>query len=167
MSQLILQMSVACFLIDNKQLMSTMFLLACNPSKPLGMESRAIANAQINASHGDSSAASARLGTINDGGWIAPTGTGDWIQIDLLSVKNITAVATQGHLIFYTSTYSLSYSSDGANFTPYEGDKEFSADQVGTVRNELIPPIKAKLIRLIIKGFKDLPLLKMELYGCD
>jgi len=151
--------------------------LACNQSKPLGMESGAIKDSQINASsyyyHGPPRYARLRS---NTSGWI-PHGfplKDEWIQVNLLSAKNITAVATQGNCFnpyLCIGKYSLSYSNDGARFTPYESNKVFTGNvfpfNSSTVRNELVPPIKAQFIRLIVKEYYIIPALRMELYGCD
>ncbi|KAK3736747.1 hypothetical protein QZH41_006495 [Actinostola sp. cb2023] len=120
-----------------------------------------------------------RLNKKNDakaiGGWAAGKPMiGEHIQVDLGSVKVIAKVTTQGRYdccVQYVTKYSLSYSNDGDNWSDYEGDcvKVFpgNADQQSIVTNKLEVPIKARYIRLIVKGYSGWATIRMELYGCS
>ncbi|KAK3723796.1 hypothetical protein QZH41_019473, partial [Actinostola sp. cb2023] len=151
---------------------------------PLGMEDGTIKDSVISASSYASNnpvhkPENGRLNKKKDakgiGGWAAGSkGKGEHIQIDLGSVKVVTKVATQGrqdHFEQYVTKYSLSYSNDGENWSDYEGDcvKVFpgNADQQSIVTNKLEVPIKARYIRLIVKGYVNHATMRMELYGCS
>ncbi|KAK3738808.1 hypothetical protein QZH41_012570, partial [Actinostola sp. cb2023] len=155
---------------------------------PLGMEDETIKDSQISASSYALSSRSTlhapkhgRLNKKKDakgiGGWAAGSpGKGEHIQIDLGNVKVITKVATQGRQDYgvqYVTKYSLSYSTDGDNWSDYEGDcvkvRIFpgNADQQSIVTNKLEVPIKARYIRLIVKGYSGWATIRMELYGCS
>ena len=73
---------------------------------------------------------SSRLKTANkrfsgsfNGGWVSQYGGADqFLQIDLSNVTKVTRIATQGRYDagWWTKTYTLSYSNDGAAFTAYK-----------------------------------------------
>ena len=61
-------------------------------------------------------------GSFN-GGWVSQYGGADqFLQIDLGNVTKVTRIATQGRYDagWWTKTYTLSYSNDGAAFTAYK-----------------------------------------------
>ena len=97
---------------------------------PLGMESGAIANAQIRASSmldSNNSPGQARLHQKADGSmagaWSAYTdGLNQWIQVDLGSYTKVSRVATQGKSGFeqWVTKYKIQYSDDGENFWVYK-----------------------------------------------
>ena len=61
-------------------------------------------------------------GSFN-GGWVSQYGGADqFLQIDLDNVTKVTRIATQGRYDagWWTKTYTLSYSNDGAAFTAYK-----------------------------------------------
>ncbi|KXJ24097.1 Lactadherin [Exaiptasia diaphana] len=153
----------------------------------MGMENRKINDSQITASstyvrqdakpiHGPWYG---RLNRKADqqgiGGWAAGRKTdGEYIQVDLGVTNVITMVSTQGRsscsCFQWVTSYSLAYSDDGTSWKPYEGDctKIFpgNTDKNTVVTNKLEIPIKARYIRLIVKGFNGHPTMRMELYGC-
>lgn len=104
----------------------------------LGMESGAIKDSQISASssfdiyHGPHRA---RLHTMETsasgkGAWSSKIADANqWIQIDLVELKNVTHIATQGRNVVnqYVTMYKLEQSSDGANFTSYKKQGDSSA----------------------------------------
>lgn len=104
----------------------------------LGMESGAINDSQISASssydiyHGTSRA---RLHTMQSsafarGAWSSKIADAhQWIQVDLVELKNVTYIATQGRngVNQYVTMYKLEQSSDGVNFTSYKKQGDSSA----------------------------------------
>ncbi|XP_016057825.1 PREDICTED: coagulation factor V [Miniopterus natalensis] len=156
-------------------------------STPLGMESGKIENTQITASSfkkswwGDSwKPFLARLnaqGRVN--AWQAEANNNkQWLQIDLLKIKKITAIVTQGckslSSEMYVKSYSIHYSDQGVEWKPYRQkssmvDKIFEGNSniKGHVKNFFNPPIISRFIRIIPKTWNQSIALRMELYGCD
>ena len=69
----------------------------------------------------------ARLDNVKEGnisgGWIPLyNNLGQWIQIDLISITKITAVATQGlqELDYWVKEYSITYSVNGGPYISYK-----------------------------------------------
>ena len=69
----------------------------------------------------------ARLDNVKEGnisgGWIPLyNNLGQWIQIDLISITKITAVATQGlqELDYWVKEYTITYSVHGGPYIPYK-----------------------------------------------
>ncbi|XP_005398245.1 PREDICTED: coagulation factor V [Chinchilla lanigera] len=156
-------------------------------STPLGMESGKIENKQITASSfkkswwGDYWEPSlARLnaqGRVN--AWQAKANNNQqWLQIDLLKIKKITAIVTQGckslSSEMYVKSYTIYYSNQGTEWKPYR-QKSFMVDKVfegngnvkGHVKNFFNPPIISRFIRIIPKTWTQNIALRLELYGCD
>jgi len=138
------------------------------------MESKAITDGQITASSIYSTDYQPWLARLRGPlrGWCPKThNAGEWIQIDFSSAKTITAVATQGSasLSEHPKKFSIAYSQDGVSFTSYEGGKEFSANVDGTniVRNEFVPQIAARFIRLVLPVTTAWPTMRIEFYGCS
>ena len=145
----------------------------CN-EKPLGMESGAIPDSSITASSTylpSYPPHSARLNK-NRLGWAPKTNAaGEWIQVDLGKVKEVTAVATQGEnrvKSYWVKSYILQYSNDGKTFTSYQGGKVFNGNTNynTVVKNAIQPPIYARYIRLVPKTYHRHKIMRMELYGC-
>ncbi|XP_074164404.1 coagulation factor V isoform X2 [Sminthopsis crassicaudata] len=165
-------------------------LLGCQVqgcSTPLGMESGKIQNNQITASStrkswlgGYWSPFYARLnaqGRVN--AWQAKSNNNkQWLQIDLLKTKKITAITTQGAKSFsnemYVMTYAIFYSDHGTDWKPYK-DKSSMREKIfvgnvnpkGQVKNFFNPPIFSRFIRLIPKSWNQSITLRLELFGCD
>ncbi|KAM5237485.1 coagulation factor V [Ctenodactylus gundi] len=156
-------------------------------STPLGMESGRINNNQITASSfkkswwGDYWEPSlARLnaqGRVN--AWQAKANNNQqWLQIDLLRIKKITAIATQGckslSSEMYVRSYTIHYSDQGTEWKPYRQkssmvDKIFEGNNnfKGHVKNFFNPPIISRFIRIIPKTWNQSIVLRLELFGCD
>ncbi|XP_053900286.1 coagulation factor V-like [Malaclemys terrapin pileata] len=166
-----------------------MELLGCEVkgcSLPLGMENGEIKNAQIRASSCKKSwynswePSLARLnqqGRIN--AWQAKSNNNQqWLQIDLLKAKKITAIATQGCKSMSTEqfvkTYAILYSDEGTEWKPYMDDsasvgKVFGGNEnsSGHVKHFLNPPIFSRFIRIVPKTWNRSIALRVELFGCD
>ncbi|XP_046536385.1 coagulation factor V [Equus quagga] len=156
-------------------------------STPLGMESGKIGNKQITASSFKKSwwgdywePFYARLnaqGRVN--AWQAKANNNQqWLQIDLLKIKKITAIVTQGckslSSEMYVKSYTIHYSDQGEEWKPYRQkasmvDKIFEGNTniKGHVKNFFNPPIISRFIRIIPKTWNQSIALRLELFGCD
>nr|XP_008523772.1 PREDICTED: coagulation factor V [Equus przewalskii] len=156
-------------------------------STPLGMESGKIGNKQITASSFKKSwwgdywePFYARLnaqGRVN--AWQAKANNNQqWLQIDLLKIKKITAIVTQGckslSSEMYVKSYAIHYSDQGEEWKPYRQkasmvDKIFEGNTniKGHVKNFFNPPIISRFIRIIPKTWNQSIALRLELFGCD
>ncbi|XP_053462287.1 coagulation factor V isoform X1 [Nycticebus coucang] len=156
-------------------------------STPLGMESGKIENKQITASSFKKSwwgdywePYRARLnaqGRVN--AWQAKANNNkQWLQIDLLKIKKITAIATQGckslSSEMYVKSYTIYYSDQGVVWKPYRQrssmvDKLFEGNinTKGHMKNVFNPPIISRFIRIIPKTWNQSIALRLELFGCD
>ncbi|XP_034866759.1 coagulation factor V [Mirounga leonina] len=156
-------------------------------STPLGMESGKIENKQITASSFKKSwwgdywePFLARLnaqGRVN--AWQAKANNNkQWLQIDLLKIKKITAIVTQGckslSSEIYVKSYTIHYSDQGMEWKPYRQkssmvDKIFKGNNniKGHVKNFFNPPIISRFIRIIPKTWNQSIALRLELFGCD
>uniref|UniRef100_A0A8U8B4R9 Uncharacterized protein n=1 Tax=Geospiza parvula TaxID=87175 RepID=A0A8U8B4R9_GEOPR len=166
-----------------------MELLGCEVdgcSLPLGMESGEIKNTQITASSTKTSwfnTWDASLARLNQNGkmnaWRAKFNNNQqWLQIDLLTVKKITAIATQGVTSMsaenFVKTYILLYSNEGFEWKSYtEGSSSMPKVFLGNansnehVKNFFNPPILSRFIRIVPKTWYRGIALRVELYGCD
>ncbi|XP_006887516.1 PREDICTED: coagulation factor V [Elephantulus edwardii] len=156
-------------------------------STPLGMESRKIENKQITASSFKKSwwgdywePSCARLnnqGRVNAWQPMANNNR-QWLQIDLLKVKKITGIITQGckslNSEMYVQSYTIHYSNQGVEWKPYRQkfsmvDKIFRGNNniKGHVKNFFNPPIISRFIRIIPKTWNQSIALRVELFGCD
>ncbi|XP_012658052.1 coagulation factor V [Otolemur garnettii] len=156
-------------------------------STPLGMESGKIENKQITASSFKKSwwgdywePYRARLnaqGRVN--AWQAKANNNkQWLQIDLLKIKKITAITTQGCTSLssemYVKSYTIYYSDQGVEWKPYRQrssmvDKLFegNVNTKGHMKNIFNPPIISRFIRIIPKTWNQSIALRLELFGCD
>ncbi|XP_074890423.1 coagulation factor V isoform X3 [Buteo buteo] len=166
-----------------------MELLGCELdgcSLPLGMENGEIKNTQITASSVKTSwfntwdPSLARLnqkGKIN--AWRAKLNNNQqWLQIDLLTIKKITAIATQGVKSVsaenFMKTYVILYSDQGLEWKSYT-DGSSSVAKVflgnensnGHVKHFFNPPILSRFIRIVPRTWYHGIALRAELYGCD
>jgi len=156
------------------------FVLKNIEYKALGMESGEINNSQITAS--------SYYGTFyypwnarlhmksvpeeNGGAW-ASAGSyyaPHWVQIDLGSVKKVTAIATQGHPDKgqWIKTFQISSGSDPNSLTLYDNGKIFTGntDSNTVVKNIFDPPIEARYIRVLMMSWQWWPAIRIELYEC-
>ncbi|KAM7336184.1 hypothetical protein ACRRTK_004677 [Alexandromys fortis] len=156
-------------------------------STPLGLEDGRIENKQITASSFKKSwwgdywePSRARLnaqGRVN--AWQAKANNNkQWLQIDLLKIKKITAIVTQGckslSSEMYVKSYSIQYSDQGMEWKPYRQkssmvDKIFegNSNTKGQMKNFFNPPIISRFIRIIPKSWNQSIALRLELFGCD
>ncbi|XP_036199955.1 coagulation factor V [Myotis myotis] len=156
-------------------------------STPLGLESGKIEDTQITASSFKKSwwgdywePSRARLnaqGRVN--AWQAKANNNkQWLQIDLLKIKKITAIVTQGckslSSEMYVKSFAVHYSDQGVEWKPYRQkssmvDKIFEGNSniKGHVKNFFNPPIISRFIRIIPKTWNQSIALRLELFGCD
>ena len=156
-------------------------------STPLGLEDGRIQDKQITASSfkkswwGDYWEPSlARLnaqGRVN--AWQAKANNNkQWLQVDLLKIKKVTAIVTQGckslSSEMYVKSYSIQYSDQGVAWKPYRQkssmvDKIFegNSNTKGHMKNFFNPPIISRFIRIIPKTWNQSIALRLELFGCD
>ncbi|KAM6438830.1 coagulation factor V [Rhynochetos jubatus] len=166
-----------------------MELLGCEVdgcSLPLGMENGEIKNTQITASSVKTSwfntwePSFARLnqkGKIN--AWRAKLNNNQqWLQIDLLTIKKITAIATQGVKSIiaenFVKTYVIQYSDQGSEWKSYTDGSSSVAkvflgneNSSGHVKHFFNPPILSRFIRIVPRTWYHGIALRVELYGCD
>ncbi|XP_012879637.1 PREDICTED: discoidin, CUB and LCCL domain-containing protein 2 [Dipodomys ordii] len=155
----------------------------------LGMESGVIADAQITASSvlewtdhtGQKNSWKAEKARLRKPGppWAAfVTDEYQWLQVDLNKEKKITGIVTTGSTMaehkYYVSAYRILYSEDGQKWTMYrepgmEQDKIFQGnkDYHQDVRNNFLPPITARFIRVNPTQWQQKIAMKMELLGCQ
>lgn len=155
----------------------------------LGMESGVIADAQITASSvlewtdhtGQENSWKPEKARLKKPGppWAAfATDEYQWLQVDLNKEKKITGIVTTGSTMvehnYYVSAYKILYSADGQRWTVYrepgvdqdkifQGNKDYHQD----VRNNFLPPIIARFIRVNPTQWQQKIAMKMELLGCQ
>ncbi|XP_021094446.1 discoidin, CUB and LCCL domain-containing protein 2 isoform X2 [Heterocephalus glaber] len=155
----------------------------------LGMESGVIADPQITASSvlewtdhtGQKNSWKPEKSRLKKPGppWASlATDKNQWLQIDLNKEKKITGIITTGSTMvehnYYVSAYRIQYSDDGRNWTAYserrtepykifQGNKDYHQD----VRNNFLPPIIARFIRVIPMQWQQKIAMKVELLGCQ
>ncbi|XP_071416980.1 coagulation factor V isoform X1 [Pithys albifrons albifrons] len=166
-----------------------MELLGCEVdgcSLPLGMENGEIKNAQITASSVKTSWFNTwdpSLARLNQKGkmnaWRAKFNNNQqWLQIDLLTVKKITAIATQGVTSMsaenFVKTYVIQYSDEGSEWKSYTEGSSSAAkvflgneNSNGHVRHFFNPPILSRFLRVVPRTWYRGIALRVELYGCD
>ncbi|KAG8509549.1 Discoidin, CUB and LCCL domain-containing protein 2 [Galemys pyrenaicus] len=155
----------------------------------LGMESGVIADPQITASSvlewtdhmGQENSWKPEKARLKKPGppWAAfATDEYQWLQIDLNKEKKITGIVTTGSTMvehnYYVSAYRILYSDDGQRWTVYrepgmEQDKIFQGnkDYHQDVRNNFLPPIIARFIRVNPTQWQQKIAMKLELLGCQ
>ncbi|XP_076857525.1 discoidin, CUB and LCCL domain-containing protein 2 [Brachyhypopomus gauderio] len=155
----------------------------------LGLESGVVGDSQISTSsvwewgrQGDEPSVWAASGArLKRAGlpWVAAhSDTQQWIQVDLKREKKITGIITSGSTLpehqYYVSTYRVHYSNDGQDWKAYQEvgsnqDKVFqgNTNYLQEVRNNFIPPIEARFIKISPAQWNQRISLKMELLGCQ
>uniref|UniRef100_A0A8C4SJ61 Discoidin, CUB and LCCL domain containing 2 n=1 Tax=Erpetoichthys calabaricus TaxID=27687 RepID=A0A8C4SJ61_ERPCA len=110
--------------------------------------------------------------------WAALNSDGNqWLQIDLKKERKVTGIITTGSTVpdyyFYVSAYRVLYSEDGETWKTFmeassEQDKIFqgNVNYFQEVRNNFIPPIEARYIRINPVQWHQKIALKLELLGC-
>ncbi|KFP07659.1 Coagulation factor V, partial [Calypte anna] len=166
-----------------------MELLGCEAdgcSLPLGMQNGEIKNSQITASSVKTSwfntwspslARLSKEGKVN--AWRPKLNNKQqWLQIDLLTIKKITAIATQGVKSIssenFVKTYLVLYSDEGSEWKSYTDGSSSVAkvfmgneNSIGHVKHFFNPPILARFIRIVPRTWYNGIALRAELYGCD
>lgn len=111
--------------------------------------------------------------------WAADQGDQQqWIQVDLKRGKRITGIITTGSTLlnhqFYVSAYRVRHSNDGQAWVTYQEsnskqDKVFQGNinYFQEVRNNFIPPIEARYVRIIPAEWHQRISMKFELLGCQ
>uniref|UniRef100_A0AAY4BIV4 Discoidin, CUB and LCCL domain containing 2 n=1 Tax=Denticeps clupeoides TaxID=299321 RepID=A0AAY4BIV4_9TELE len=151
----------------------------------LGMESGVVRDSQVSASSvwewsqelasewGPSGARLKRAGLP----WAAAhLDQQQWIQVDLKRGKRITGIITTGSALlehqFYVSAYRVLYSQDGQQWMTYQESSsnhvkifQGNSDYLHEVRNNFIPPIEARYVRISPTQWHQRIALRMELLG--
>ncbi|XP_067881631.1 discoidin, CUB and LCCL domain-containing protein 1 isoform X2 [Heterodontus francisci] len=160
----------------------------CN--RPLGMELGLIAEDQINATSSwqwtdengqivSWSPNKARL-NVPGPGWAAADDddSQQWLEIDLGERKYLTGIITTGstlpRFLFYVETYKVSFSKDGQKWKVYKESNnnverifEGNTDYCQLTRNNFIPAVLARYIRVIPQSWNQRIAIKVELIGCQ
>ncbi|KAJ8351910.1 hypothetical protein SKAU_G00233860 [Synaphobranchus kaupii] len=100
-----------------------------------------------------------------------------WLQVDLKREMRITGITTTGSTLmefpFYVSAYRILYSQNGQNWQPFrepdiDRDKVFqgNTNYLQEVRNNFIPPIEARFVRVNPTRWQQRIAMKLELLGC-
>ncbi|XP_078344114.1 lactadherin-like [Oculina patagonica] len=108
------------------------------------------------------------------GAWIpAINDANPWLQVDFNAERQVTAIATQGRENgdYWVMTYTLSYSSDGNNYTHYQQEgvtKTFTGNTDGysVVTHMLDPPMNSQYLRVHPQSWNNQIALRVEFYGC-
>ncbi|XP_068604326.1 contactin-associated protein-like 2a [Brachionichthys hirsutus] len=99
-----------------------------------------------------------------------------WLQVDLGSRKQVSAIATQGRYSSsdWTTQYRLLYSDTGRNWKPYHKDGNIwafsgNSNSESAVRHELQQGIVARFLRLVPLDWSEEGRigLRIEVYGCS
>uniref|UniRef100_A0A8C1GNT1 Contactin associated protein 2 n=1 Tax=Cyprinus carpio TaxID=7962 RepID=A0A8C1GNT1_CYPCA len=98
-----------------------------------------------------------------------------WLQVDLGSRKQVTAIATQGRYSSsdWTTRYRLLYSDTGRNWKPYHQDGNIwafagNSNTESVVRHDLQNPTVARYLRIIPLDWSEEGRigLRFEIFGC-
>ncbi|XP_072191859.1 coagulation factor VIII isoform X3 [Excalfactoria chinensis] len=161
--------------------MSALFLVYNQDCQnALGMASGYIADSQITAS-GQEGPWAPKLARLHNSGSINAWSTGEgnpWIQVDLLHLKIIHGIKTQGarqrFSSLYVSQFVVFYSLDGQRWKKYKGNATSTqmlffanVDATSVKENRFNPPIVARYIRINPTHYSIRTTLRMELIGCD
>lgn len=101
-----------------------------------------------------------------------------WLQVDLKREKRITGIITTGSTLrayqYYVSAYRILYSNNGKQWHIYREanstqDKIFQGNinYLHEVRNNFIPPIEARFVRINPTQWHQRIAIKLELLGCQ
>ncbi|XP_070693742.1 discoidin, CUB and LCCL domain-containing protein 2 [Pempheris klunzingeri] len=101
-----------------------------------------------------------------------------WLQVDLKREKRITGITTTGSTLreyqYYVSAYRVLYSSDGQQWHIYREANstqgkifQGNINYLHEVRNNFIPPIEARFVRINPTLWHQRISLKLELLGCQ
>ncbi|XP_064912809.1 discoidin, CUB and LCCL domain-containing protein 1 [Columba livia] len=103
----------------------------------------------------------------------------EWLEIDLGEKKRITGIKTTGsgsttpNFNFYVKTFTMNYKNNNSKWRTYKGilsneEKVFqgNSNPGDIVRNNFIPPIVARYVRIVPQTWNQRIALKLELMGC-
>ncbi|CAM5132425.1 unnamed protein product [Natator depressus] len=101
----------------------------------------------------------------------------EWLEIDLGEKKRITGIRTTGSTMlkfnFYVKTFIMNYKNNNSKWRTYKGilsneEKVFqgNSNYGDLVRNNFIPPIVARYVRIIPQTWHQRIALKVEMIGC-
>uniref|UniRef100_A0A8C5GH25 Discoidin, CUB and LCCL domain containing 2 n=1 Tax=Gouania willdenowi TaxID=441366 RepID=A0A8C5GH25_GOUWI len=155
----------------------------------LGLESGGVADTQISASsvwnwtisggqHNVWAPSGARLKKAALPWAPAHSERQQWLQVDLKRQKRITGIITTGstqrEFQYYVSAYRVLHSNSGKQWVSYREanstqDKIFQGNinYLHEVRNNFIPPIEARFVRINPTSWHQRIALKLELLGCQ
>ncbi|KAM9676230.1 discoidin, CUB and LCCL domain-containing protein 1 [Dama dama] len=102
----------------------------------------------------------------------------EWLRIDLGEKKKITGIrttgSTQSNFNFYVKSFVMSFRNNNSKWKTYKGivnneEKVFQGNSNfrDPVRNNFIPPIVARYVRVIPQTWHQRIALKVELLGCQ
>ncbi|XP_074550590.1 discoidin, CUB and LCCL domain-containing protein 2 [Halichoeres trimaculatus] len=155
----------------------------------LGLESGGVADTQLSASsvwewnniigqHSVWAPSGARLKKAGLPWAPSQSDQNQWLQVDLKREKRITGIITTGSTLreyqYYVSAYRVQYSNNGQQWSNYREanstqDKIFQGNinYLHEVRNNFIPPIEARFVRINPASWHQRIALKLELLGCQ
>lgn len=146
----------------------------------LGMESNKIQDSQLS-SNTFSSGWLPEYGRLNsNGAWCSKNNdeTSEYFQIDLLRVRHVSAIATQGvywnYLSYYVKTYTIKHSYDGMDWLTYkdsdgDSDRLFTgnSDANSVKLNNFRDTFVTRYLRIYPKDHRYDMCLRVEVYGCS
>ncbi|XP_032242901.2 uncharacterized protein LOC5516977 [Nematostella vectensis] len=143
-------------------------LLDVSCRQALGMESGRIADDQITASSFAKENAPNRGRLHNAKGWSAEeSNPSQYLQLRLHRAVNITGLVTQGASGGYVTLFTISYSANGASWTPYNKNFTANNDTETEVGSNIQPPINdVKYIRVLPISWVSKIGMRIEFYGC-
>ena len=98
-------------------------------------------------------------------GWCSKNArAGEYVQIDPGRVVLFKKIETTGRNNDWVETYDLLYSEDGFNWKAFQGTFIANEDLKTPKVNLLDPPLKARLIRIVVRSFHIRPSMKFEAY---
>ncbi|XP_034740602.1 discoidin, CUB and LCCL domain-containing protein 2 [Etheostoma cragini] len=151
----------------------------------LGLESGSVADTQLSASSvwewnniGQWAPSGARLKKAGLPWASSQNDQQQWLQVDLKREKRITGITTTGstqrEYQYYVTAYRVMHSNDGKQWHIYREanstqDKIFqgNTNYLHEVRNNFIPPIMARYVRINPTLWHQRIALKLELLGCQ
>ncbi|XP_020791886.1 discoidin, CUB and LCCL domain-containing protein 2 [Boleophthalmus pectinirostris] len=151
-------------------------------SGTLGLGTSSVADSQFTASsvwewNGKWAPTGARLKSVGRPWAPAHNDQQQFLQVDLKRERNITGIITTGSTMreyqYYVSAYRVLYSYNGQQWQSYREtnstkDKVFQGNNnfLHEVRNNFIPPIEARFLRINPLLWHQRIALKLELFGC-
>ncbi|KAM5262565.1 discoidin, CUB and LCCL domain-containing protein 1 [Ctenodactylus gundi] len=102
----------------------------------------------------------------------------EWLEIDLGEKKKITGIrttgSTQSNFNFYVKSFMMNFKNNNSKWKTYKGivnneEKVFQGNSNfrDPVRNNFIPPIVARYVRVVPQTWHQRIALKVELMGCQ